>query len=107
MQPELRSTLTRLGIDGNADVDILLEDQFFADAVERSVELRKLLERADDGLQHKYRNGELAPFFRSLVRMTFSQSEKVGDVRFLHLSNMRNDRPRAAEIAHRGFTNRG
>jgi len=92
---QLRHHEAALGIDRDAEVVVVLLDQFAFHGVEAAVELRHLLE--DDGtrLEHESGDGELAGPLRFLL---FAERLNVGDVGDVVLRDVRDHVPAHAQM---------
>src|SRR5690625_2200195 len=83
-------------VHGDADVEILLEDQLFAGRVQRGIELRELLQRRDHGLdlEHQRRDLDVRVFLAELLAEGF----QLGDVGVVMLGDVRDHRPVARQV---------
>ena len=89
-----------IGVDGDADVDVLLEDDRFAGHVDRGVELRELLERRGSHLERHRRDRQLALRLRlEALAELLAQLLEIGDVGLLVLRDVRDRRPRRRPCA--------
>ena len=87
-----------IGVDGDADVRVLLVDQLPAARVDRRVELRELLQRGGDDLHRDGRDRQLAAGALDLRSPLLPQLLEAGDVGLVVLRDVRDRRPRVREV---------
>src|SRR5690606_14628732 len=84
-------------VGGEADMEVLLEDERLARRVERGVELRVLLQRRHRRLHDEGEHGELDPGLLVLAVELDAQVLERGDVGIVVLGDVRDHRPVARE----------
>ena len=79
-----------IGVDGDADVEVLLEDQRLAGHVDRRVDLRERLERRGRDLERHRRHRQLALRLRlEALAELLAQRLEIGDVGLVVLRDVR------------------
>src|SRR5580698_5112959 len=89
-------------IDGDADVDVLLVDDFLFRHVDTGVELREYFERRGADFEGDGGDRHFAPGFLRFGSKTGAQLFELGDVSFILLGNVRDRGPRLPQV-FRGF----
>ena len=88
-----------IGVDGDADVDVLLEDHRLAGHVDRRVDLRERLERRGGDLERHRRHRQLALRLRlEALAELLAQRLEIGDVGLLVLRDVRHGGPRVDHV---------
>ena len=90
-----------IGVHGDADVDVLLLDDFFRRHVDRDVELREGLQRRRDHLHGDRGDRQIAAGGLHLLRVVLAKLFERRDVGQIVLRHMWNGRPRGRQVLGR------
>ena len=90
-----------IGVHGDADVDVFLDDDFVGRQVDRRVELREHPQRGGDHLDGNRGHRQVAAGGLDLLRVFLAELFEAGDVGEIALRDVRNRRPGRAQVLRR------
>ena len=89
-----RNNQTGFGVHRDANMIVLLEDNFLGNFINAGIENRMLFECIDQGLEHKHSHRQMRVLFLVSFFVLLAQLRNPADVRFVELSDTRDCRPR-------------